>query len=70
MKTLTLPAKPSRGVGSRIVSTARAPKLVACGADRKWSREELIAEEAAFLARIGTGSKSAKTSVQLVREGR
>jgi hypothetical protein len=70
MKTLTLPAKPSRGVGSWIVSTSRLPKLVVCGADRKWSQEELMAEEAAFLARIGKGARPAKTSVQLVREGR
>lgn len=58
MKTTQTPRKPA------------APKLIPCGPDRRLSREELLAEDARFLALMSRGPKARKNSVKLVREGR
>lgn len=69
MKTLSAAAKPVRQT-SRPGTGAGLPKWVACGPDRRMSREEILAEDALFLSRMKRGAKAAQGAVALVREGR
>lgn len=74
MKTLRVPAasprKPALAESKPAAGSARRTKLINCGTNRQLSRAELMAEDAAFLARMSGGSRTPKNAVELVREGR
>lgn len=74
MKTLrapnTSPRKPVRAESKPTAGKARPSKFITCGTSRQLSRAELMAEDAAFLARMSGGAKATKSAVDLVKEGR
>ena len=45
-------------------------RLVVCGPAKRMTRDEIMAEDAAFLQKMQGDHLAAKTSVELVREGR
>ena len=70
MKTLS---RSVHGSGSkRPAARPAAPgsKWALSGPARRFTREELIAQDAAYLARIGAAPRSTTDAVQLVRSGR
>ncbi len=50
--------------------TQARSKLILSGTARRMTREQILAEDANFLALMRGGRKAAKSSVKLVREGR
>jgi len=50
--------------------TQARSKLILSGTARRMTREQILAEDATFLALMRGGRKAAKSSVKLVREGR
>lgn len=68
--TAKSPRKPVRTAPKASGSTSRSPKFVVCGTNRQLTRDELMAEDAAFLSRMKGGAKATQSSVELVREGR
>jgi len=73
MKTLSAATKSIRKPGPSARKAGAAPrsaKWVVCGSDRRMSREEILASDAAFLEKMRLGAKATKSSVELVRQGR
>jgi len=69
-RTSTSPRKRAADGGKPAAATIPAPKLAVCGTGRRLTREQLMAEDAAFLARMKGGARARKGAVELVREGR
>jgi hypothetical protein len=63
MKTVVNPGRKAQGAAS-------LSKWVICGPEKRPTRESLLHEDAAFLARMSHGSKVTQSSIELVREGR
>jgi hypothetical protein len=68
--TAKSPRKQVRSAPKASGSIARSSRLVVCGTNRQLTRDELMAEDAAFLSRMKGGAKATQSSVDLVREGR
>lgn len=74
MKTLRLPAsspsKLARVESKAVTRSARHPKFISCGTNRQLTRAEIMAEDAAYLARMSGGEQASRNAIELVREGR
>lgn len=48
----------------------KLPKLIVCGPARRMTREQIKADDAAFLEKMRGGRRSTQSAIELVRAGR